>query len=127
MPFPFCFIKRTAKAYLQMYKKIGSRQKGKSRMEFYNTRMGQEYYQYHFPQLVKQVSRVAAALEKKEAEVASKTDAVKVDAYQFHKLLENECEKRWNEEKKDSEGIWEEQAEEIRVDFYNQLYHNIVR
>jgi len=33
-------------------------------MEFFQTGMGRKYYEYDFPQLVKELSRIANALEK---------------------------------------------------------------
>lgn len=45
-----------------------------------------------------------------------------MNAKQYTIWLKTECEKLWNEEHGKKKGLWDEQDEEVKKDYYNLMY-----
>lgn len=44
---------------------------------------------------------------------------------QYHEYVLAECKRQWHENQEEIYGPWEEQTEEERKDYYNQMYNDL--
>lgn len=41
---------------------------------------------------------------------------------EYHRFIETECKRQWHEYQEETYGVWEEQSDDGKADYYNSLY-----
>lgn len=57
--------------------------------------------------------------------VRSEDEETVADAEEFHKYVLSECERQWHENQEEIYGPWEEQTDDTKSEYYNDMYQHL--